>query len=236
MKIEMLFPEICNLYGDPMNVDYLVRSYPEIQVVKTSLKSEPLFVSETPSLIYMGPMTERSQELVVKALTPYKDRIKELIEDGAAFLITGNAIEIFGKYIENEDGSKIECLGLFDTYAKRRMMNRYNSLFLGKFGSTTITAFKSQFSHSYGDAESLRLFRAERGAGLNPDVNYEGIRKNNFFATYLIGPLLPMNPKFTAYLLRVMGVEDPKPAFEDAAEEAFSQRLAEFRDPKVALD
>ncbi len=32
----------------------------------------------------------------------------------------GNALEVFGKYIENEDGSKIEGLGITELYAKKR--------------------------------------------------------------------------------------------------------------------
>lgn len=41
---------------------------------------------------------------------PYKEKINELIEKGVVFLCTGNALEIFGKYIENEDRSKIDAL------------------------------------------------------------------------------------------------------------------------------
>ena len=40
---------------------------------------------------------------------------------------------MLGNYIENEDGSKIEGLGIFDIYSKRDMMNRHNSLFKGTF-------------------------------------------------------------------------------------------------------
>lgn len=58
----------------------------------------------------MGAMTERTQEKVIKKLMPYKEKINELIEKGVVFLCTGNALEIFGKYIENEDRSKIDAL------------------------------------------------------------------------------------------------------------------------------
>ena len=76
MKIEVLYPEVCNLYGDLMNIEYLRRSCGDIEVVKTDLKEPPLFVSETPALIYMGSMPERAQELAIAALTPYKERIR----------------------------------------------------------------------------------------------------------------------------------------------------------------
>ena len=71
MKVEVLFPEVCNLYGDLMNIEYLKRSAGGFDVIETSLKSEPYFTSnDDVSLIYMGTMTESAQELVLKALKP----------------------------------------------------------------------------------------------------------------------------------------------------------------------
>ena len=68
----------------------------------------------------MGAMTERTQEKVIKKLMPYKEKINELIEKGVVFLCTGNALEIFGKYIENEDGSKIDALRNIWCICKKR--------------------------------------------------------------------------------------------------------------------
>lgn len=230
MTIEILYPEVCNLYGDLMNMEYLVRSCPEIQVIRTSLKEEPAFATRDDiALVYMGTMTERAQELVIHALTPYKSRIMQLIYQGQPFLVTGNALEIFGKYIECDDGSKIDCLGIFGTYAVRRMMQRYNSLYIGDLEGMKIVGFKSQFTHSYGHAEPL--FHTVRGDGLNPQTKEEGIRKNNFMGTYVIGPLLILNPPFAKYLLRLLGVENPTLAYEAAADAVYEKRLQDFSDP-----
>ena len=46
MKIEVLYPEIANLYGDLENITYLQKSNPEIEVVETHLTDVPLFVSD----------------------------------------------------------------------------------------------------------------------------------------------------------------------------------------------
>ncbi len=95
-------------------------------------------------------MTERTQERVIeKKLRPLSDRIYELIEKGACFLFTGNALEILGESIENEDGSKISGLGIFDLRAKRDMMHRHNSTFLGRFDGEEVMGFKSQFTMAY---------------------------------------------------------------------------------------
>lgn len=229
MKIELLYPEVCNLYGDLMNVEYLSRSC-GAEVVRTSLKEEPRFLTEDIALVYMGTATERGQELARDAFAPWLDGLKRRTEAGGLTLLTGNALEIFGQYILDDGGGKIPMLGLFPTYAQRRMMARYNSLYLGKYGEMDIVGFKSQFAHSYGD-NGAGLFTTTRGPGLNPDVKPEGFRQNNLMATYLLGPLTVLNPPFAKELLRLMGVEHPSLAFEDVAMEAYEIRVKEFSEP-----
>ncbi|MBR4867198.1 MAG: hypothetical protein IKU11_10930 [Clostridia bacterium] len=229
MKIEILYPEICNLYGDLFNPDYLARSI-HAEVIHTGLKDTPRFVSEKIDLVYMGTTTERGQELVRDALKPHLDAIRTRIAQGGVTLITGNAMEIFGEYIANEDGTRVEMLGLFPIHATRKMMSRYNSLYLGELGGFKIIGFKSQFGHAYGQ-NGQGLFHTIRGAGLNPDVMEEGLRDGNFMATYVIGPVVVMNPPFAKYVLELMGVENPTLAFEEVATDMYNTRLSEFSEP-----
>lgn len=229
LKIEILFPEFCNLYGDISNMKYLKKCMPKANFIETAFDEEPTFIKEKVNFIYLGPMTEKMQEKVIKKLMPYKERIIELIEEDVIFLITGNAIEVFGKYIENEDGSKIEALDIFDIYAKRDMLHRHNSTFIGKWEDIEIVGFKSQFTFSYGDNKENCFAEVEKGVGLNKEVNLEGIQKNNFIATYLIGPILILNPYFTKKLIQKMGIEEPNLAFEEDVIAAYKQRLEEFK-------
>ena len=246
MMLEVLYPELCNLFGDAMNAEYLRRALPEPEVVKTPLKTRPVFADSQPDLVYLGSMTESGQSLAAAALTPYRERIQELIDSGTVFLVTGNALELFGTHIENEDGSRVDALGLFGFHAKRRMMRRYNSIYLGTFetGDQTldIVGFKSQFSHSYSEETVSReetddslppLFRTVRGAGRKPRQWQEGVRVNNFIGTYVLGPLLILNPPFARYLLGLLGAGDREPPYEQAALAAYQARLKEFRDPKT---
>ena len=79
IRIEVLFPEIANLYGDLENIEYLKKSCPEIEVVHTHLTGEPEFLKETPSLIYMGTLTENGQRMAVEKLSEYTDKLIEMI-------------------------------------------------------------------------------------------------------------------------------------------------------------
>ena len=71
-----------------------------------------------------------------------------------------------------------------------------------------------------------------RGRGINDECEFEGIRQNNFFGTYYIGPLLVLNPLFTKYLIKLLGIKGKKLAHEETAIEAYELKLNEFSDPK----
>ena len=228
--IEVLFPEICNLYGDLFNVRYLRKCLGESVCFETHLCDTPRFVTEDVDFIYLSPMTEKAQELVIEKLKPYRGRILELIDAGKVFLFPGNAFEVMENYIENEDGSRIEGLGILNAHAKRDMMHRFNSLFLGELEGMRIVGFKSQFTQSFGDNSSCFAFRSVKGCGINPDSSLEGFRIHNFFGTYLLGPILVMNPLFTKYLLRLLGRSDTL-AFEPEIMQAYEVRRQEFEAP-----
>lgn len=228
MKIEILFPEFCNLFGDTYNMIYLEKTLPDAEFIRTPIGGAVRFTEELVDLVYMGPMTERMQERVIEKLRPLKAKIQAAIDRGTVFLFTGNALEVFGDYIENEDGSRIECLGLYRLFAKRDMMHRHNSDFEGTFEGETVMGFKTQFTMAYTPDESLGLFKKVKGVGLNRKAVWEGIRLHNFFGTYLVGPILVMNPPFTKYLLRLLGAGDVPLAFEKENMEAYAQRKKDF--------
>lgn len=229
IKIEVLFPEVCNLYGDMFNVKYLEKCIEDVECINTALTDTPRFVAEDVNMIYMAPMPESIQELAIKKLEPYKERIKELINKKVVFLLTGNAVEVFGKYIENEDGSKIEALGILDLYAKRDMMHRHNSAFIGDFEDIKVIGYKSQFTMTYTDNTENYFAKVEKGIGINKESKLEGIRVNNLIGTYLLGPVLVLNPLLTKKVLEMLGIKEPKLKYEQDLIDAYQKRLEEIR-------
>ena len=81
----------------------------------------------------------------------------------------------------------------------------------------------------YGNNEQNYFIKAKMGVGINPESKLEGIHQNNFFATYLIGPFLILNPQFTLKLMELMKVEKPTLAFEEDMLKAYQERLAKFK-------
>ena len=235
MVVEILFQEVCGLYGDSQNATYLQATLPDAQFIYTKLTDAPYFVENTPDLIYIGCMSESIQRRVIEKLLPLKDRIRELIDDGVPILATGNAGEIFTKQIDYVT-EQVRCdgLGIFDLTVKTDLFRRYNGMVLGELEDMKIVGFRSQFSFLYGNNEDCCFIKCIRGYGINPDSELEGMRKNNLICTHMLGPILPLNPLFCEYLLRLCGVEVPA-AYRESAMDAYSQRLEEFSDPKVSF-
>jgi len=238
MIIEVLFPELCNLYGDAMNAEYLYRALPGSEIIKSTLKSRPAFIEKNVDFIYLGSMTEDSQALAIEALKQYREKLLELIENKTLILATGNAMELFGTHIENEDGSYIKALDFLNLHSKRRMMRRYSSIYLGTFEAIEIVGFKSQFAHIYDDdnKDTPALFDTIRGAGRKPGQKEEGARINNFITTSVLGPLLILNPPFTRYLLSLLNVHSCVLPYENEILTAYNARLSEFKDPKTGVE
>ena len=229
MIIEVLYPANANLYGELANIRYLAKCVKDLKIISTSLNDEPSFIGEKVDLVYMGTMTESAQELIIEKLSHYKEVIKKAIANGQHFLITGNALEVFGKYIIDED-KKIEGLGIFAFHTQRAMMKRYNSLYLGNYEDIKIVGFKSQFTVSYYDDPSIQpLFNTLKGVGFNKEETKEGIKDHNFMATYVIGPLLILNPLFTQKLLDSLNVPYTL-ALKDDIMANYEERLKEYSD------
>lgn len=235
MKIEILYPEVCCLFGDIMNAEFIAKSIPGSEIVKTALGEKPAFLKGTADITFLCSMPEYAQLLVRDELLKYREELDTAIENGAVIVATGNAQEVFFDYIEDADGSRTDMLGLFKLYAKRDFMNRFNGLYLGKFGDADIVGFKSQFCHIYG-TEPEALFETVRGCGRNPGEKAEGARKNNLLCSAVIGPLVVLNPPFARYLLDLIGAKGMHLACETAALDAYNLRLKEFSEPDRSFD
>ncbi|MCF0135782.1 MAG: hypothetical protein HUJ69_05105 [Lachnospiraceae bacterium] len=233
IRIEILFPEVANLFGEPFNVKYLKQSLgEECEVIETALTETPAFPNGSVDLVYMGAMNESSQLLAINALKPYVEVMKTQIEAGKVFLFTGNAMEVLGTSITFDDKVEHPALGITPLRSRTDMMHRYNTLFDGNVkteeGDIRIQGFKTTFSFSYGENEDHYFASSIRGCGINKQSTLEGYRIHNCIATYLVGPLLVLNPDLALYILKLAGVQAPVLAFEDRARECARIRAEVF--------
>ena len=163
MKIEILYPELCTLYGDKGNMQYLKLCLPDAEFVETTLNAKPLFLTEDIDLVYMCSMSEKSQEVILSRLLPLKEEIFRAFDAETVFFFVGNALELLGKYIKREDGSKVEALAYLNSYSVRQTPNRFNTLMKAKFDDITLLGYTSRFSHTFGIPEQESFCKVEMG-------------------------------------------------------------------------
>ena len=112
----------------------------------------------------------------------------------------------------------------------------YVGNYYGQFNERKLVGCKIQETVAYGVNQDMSIGRGLRGMGINRSTIYEGIRKNNFFGTYLIGPFLIMNPYFTHFLFSRMGIARPVLAHANALKDAYARRIEEFENRSTVME
>lgn len=221
MVIEILYPDICNLYGDRGNILFLKENLSNSTIVETRVNEVPYFVNHNVDMLYMGSASEAKQSMIIDRLKPYKDRIIELINQDKMFLLTGNSLEIFAKNIY-ENGIVINTgLAILDVEVERNYQKRVNSIFKGKYQDLTILGFQSQFDSYKSNMEPL--FEMEYGINSFSKKHFEGVKYKNLIATTLLGPLLILNPEFSLKILNMTELKYQSQLFS-----AYNKRLEDF--------
>lgn len=244
MKIVIahLYYDLCNLYGENGNVKALKYQLEAqgIEVIVKFLTIDDELNFDSYDFVYIGMGTEDNQKLALKHLLPYKKEIKEKIKDGKFFLVTGNAIELFGKSILDRNEKRHKALNIFPYNAKEEIFRMADeALVTCDFIDKPILGFQNQGS-VIKDNENP-MFRVIKGIGSFPKSTKEGIHKHNFYGTYLIGPILVRNPELLKYFVKELILsKNPKFKFKkfpidfemEAYEQFFKQHYENYLNNK----
>ena len=221
--IEVLFSEFGNMYGEIYNPMFLEKSSDKIKLIYTRFNEEPYFMKNKVDMVYISNLRDIKIYDIIEKLSKYKKKIKEMIEDNVIFLLTGDALEMFGSYIE-EKGEKHKALGIFDYYVEKDLKVKYASWVKGKYDDIEIIGHRNQFSKCHNIDHPF--IKVSNGTGSDIDGNIEGILYKNFYATYLLGPFLIINPLFAKHILKLLGIDEFK--FEYVSMEAYKHRMEYF--------
>lgn len=189
ITIGHLYYDLMNLYGEIGNIKVLTYHLKN-QGIKVNIKNlsidDDINFDEL-DLIYIGSGTNNNQLLVLNDILKYKEDIHKYYNDNKFFLITGNAIELFGEQIIDIDNNVHEGLKLFDYYTKENKKRIVNEVYIPSlFTKENILGFNNHFGSIYKD---------------NIKLDNKFIFNNNFYGTYTLG-LLPRNPSFTKYFIK----------------------------------
>ncbi len=195
IKIAHLYYDLMNLYGENGNTRVLCK-----KLVDQGLKVEVHFLSiddeidfSKYDIFYIGSGSEENENIVLEHLKNYLSDLKNAINEGKFFIVTGNALELFGTKLINLDDSSINTLGIFDYECKVTDFRIIGEqVFTCPLIKEKIIGFQNR--NTVISDYPNHLFEVLTGTGYKPKVMQEGILEKHFYGTYLLGPLLVRNP------------------------------------------
>ena len=218
-----MYPDLLNLYGDRGNVLSLIRRAElrgiKVKLVPVSIDDE--FDENDFDIVFLGGGQDAEQNVIRKDFVEVKGpKVKAAIENGMVFLCICGGYQMLGKYYQEHDGTKIECLGAIDVYTvgedvryiqdtiyEADFLRSENALSAGKEGTASDPArlygFENHSGRTYLGESVKPMAKVIEGAGNNGKDGYEGAIYNNVYCTYSHGSFLPKNPLMTDHLLRL---------------------------------
>lgn len=230
IKIAHLYYDLMNLYGEHGNISALTHHL-EAHNIKTivhylSLEDEIDFSKY--DFFYIGSGNRHAFELVREDLLKRKKELIAAINDKKFFLVTGNAIDLFGKSFITLQNEEKEALGLFNYEAFENetrivgeqvyRMKKLDDEIIGFQNRSTVLKY----------VKEKHLFDVLQGNGYVVNSIVEGIKKKNFYGTYLIGPLLIRNPHFTEYLVEQL-IKSKNLSYEYYKDELETKAYEEYK-------
>lgn len=185
MKITIgyLYHDLLNLYGDSGNIKTLLYHLKE-QGIETNVKYMSINDKKEfndVDILYIGSGTDDNLLVALDDIKKDKDKLKKYIDDKKFILSTGNSVELFGNYIVS--GKKIEALGLFDYVSMHQERIVKDIKVKTNIINEDIIGFENHIGNILSNEDSI-------------------IKIDNFYGTYIIGPILVRNPKFCSYLIK----------------------------------
>ena len=203
IKIAHLYYDLMNLYGESGNILALEKAFEEqdLYTETYNLSINDKIDFNKYDIYYIGCGSETNQQLVINDIIKYKEEIKKAIENEKHFILTGNSIELLGKYIEKTNNEKINTLSIFDFYSKeldKRIVGE--QIMESNLFKEPIIGFQNR--QCITNNESNNLFEVINGHANNNKLTKEGIHYKNLYATYNLGPLLIRNPILKNHIVK----------------------------------
>ena len=230
IKIAHLYYDLMNLYGEHGNILALTKHL-EAHHVKTIvhyLSIEDSIDFDKYDFFYIGSGSTPSYELVRKNILKYEKEIKKAIMQKKFFLITGNAIDLFGRSYNTLDEKEKKTLDIlnYETFETEERIVGEQTYRFSKFDEEIIGFQNRNTVLRY--VKEKHLFEVKSGTGYVPKSIVEGIKKNNFYGTYLLGPILIRNPYFTEYLVEQI-IKQKNIAYEEYKDKYEIKAYEEYR-------
>ena len=238
LKILWMYHDLMDLYGDKGNIETLRyrASKRGINVIVDTCTLQEERNIEDYDIFFLGGGADKEQTLIYKDLLERKKSILKAKESGTAFLLICGGYQLFGQYYLDQDGQKIDGLGIYDYYTESSDRDHRcigNIVVETNIHDKKVTVVG--FEHHGGQTKEVSnpFGKVLVGHGNTFDSGFEGYMDTQTIATYMHGPLLPKNPDIAdEVILRGLKrrytldyLEPLQDSLEHAAHDAMLKRL-----------
>jgi CobQ-like glutamine amidotransferase family enzyme len=205
-----MYYDLLNLYGENANTRSIVYNLKlnniKVKVDYRSLKEQINF--DNYDIVYIGSGSEDNLKLALKDIMNRKKELTKYINSNGYLILTGNAMDLFGKYIKTYD-DKLNALGIFDYHIEylkdSNLKNASTDRIVGEVSANSklvedkIIGFQNRCDLVHN--VKTPLFQIDENYSNDLKSNNEGFTYKNVYATHIIGPLLIRNPHLLDYIL-----------------------------------
>ena len=207
ITIAHLYPKLLNIYGDFGNI-LTVKKRCEDRGIEVNLLEinvgDGINIDEI-DFFFIGGGQDKQQVEVSFELKKHEEKLQEAASKGKVFLAICGGYQLLGKYYLPHQGDRLDGISLLDAYTIAG-----NQRFIGNvtaesdfINPKTLVGFENHSGLTYLENGTRPIAKIVVGNGNNGKDFGEGARKNNVFGTYLHGSLLPKNPHFADYLIKL---------------------------------
>ena len=201
LKITMLYPQEMNIYGDHGNLEILTHraelyGYKPKQVFYEPGDEFPM----DSDIILGGGGQDSGQGKIMNDLVEIAPKLLELVKADVPMLMICGLYQMFGHYFQTIEGQKISGIGIFDAYTEAGSKRLIGNIITDWDGYQLI-GYENHSGLTFLNDGQDPFARVIKGFGNDDKSVSEGARINNVFGSYLHGPILSKNPKFTDELL-----------------------------------
>lgn len=202
LHIVHLYPDEMNTYGDRGNIVTLMRRA-EWHGLEPMLHyhhpGKPF--PEQAHLIFGGGGQDSAQSNIQTDILVIGNKLHELAKQGVPMLMICGMYQLFGHRFITHEKEEIQGIGIFDleTHATKHRLIGNLAAETADFG--TLYGFENHSGQTYLTPGQKPLGTTIRGNGNNDTDKLEGARTNNCIGTYMHGPVLPLNPRLSDWLI-----------------------------------
>jgi lipid II isoglutaminyl synthase (glutamine-hydrolysing) len=206
LHINFLYPDLMNIYGDRGNIFALQRraEWRGVTVhVHTTTLGEPLDPARD-DFYFFGGGQDRQQIAVAADLQGTKAaQLREAVEGGAVMLGICGGYELLQHYYRPHQGDELPGIGLFDAYSVGGDTRFIGNVVIETEVAGELVGFENHSGLTFLNPGCRPLGRNIVGYGNNGRDGQEGAIYKTAYGCWIHGSLLPKNPRFTDFLLRL---------------------------------